>query len=391
MNIFLSWLREIGIAGLIDIAIMAVLIYGVLVWMKKTKRAAAVLSGILIVTVFYLAARQFNLFLTVAVLQGFFAIIVVALVVIFQEELRYFFERIAQWSRGTISNRKESTGPRESVDILVRTLGDLARDRIGALVVIRGKDLLIRHVEGGEELKGRISEAVLKSIFDPNSEGHDGAVIIDQDRIDSFACHLPLSKNRETLRHFGTRHAAALGLSELTDALCLVVSEERGIISVARHGNLHRSENLSALTDIIESFYSEISARQERRSWRDLVRKNSREKVLAAGLAMALWFVLVHESTTTFKTFSVPVEYEESPAGLTLVSVNPREVKITLSGSRKEFYFLNSSDIKLVLSPSVLESGRRAVEISRSDLSFPGDFELQRVEPRRVVVSVKEK
>ena len=221
-------LKEIGFSGLLDIAVVTLVIYTFLIALKRTNRSRLIFAGIVILGLLYLAARKLNLLLTVSLLQGFFAVILVALVVIFQEDLRYFFEQVAArfFERGfPLYKRKRTRPPRQEVEILARTLGDLAREKIGALVVIRGKDPIARHLDGGVEVKGLLSEPLLKSIFDPHSIGHDGAVIIDGQLIERLGCHLPLSKNFEKLPRSGTRHAAALGLSELSDALCLVVSE----------------------------------------------------------------------------------------------------------------------------------------------------------------------
>jgi diadenylate cyclase len=389
-----GWLKEIGGAGFIDICIMTLLLYSILVWMRRTKRAAAILIGILIVAVIYLAARQFNLFLTAAVLQGFFAVILVALVVIFQEELRYFFERVAHFgleSRELLTRKREMSRPQQHVEMLVRTLTDLAHDRIGALIVLRGRDLLVRHLDAGENLLGMASEKILKSIFDPHSIGHDGAVILEGDRIERFSCWLPLSRNHEMLAHLGTRHAAALGLSELCDAMCLVVSEERGSISVARHGNIRRIADSAELSEIIGSFYSEINANHDVKSWANLLKKNSKEKVLAPALALALWFVLVYESKVIYHTYHVQVEYAQLPDNLILTRLEPDSVNVTLSGQRKTFYFSGPQEIRLELKPWVFKKGENAIRISSSDLSFPDNLVLENIEPSRVIAVVEQK
>jgi diadenylate cyclase len=392
--IIAAWLKEIGVAGFIDIAIVALLLYSILTWMKRTKRAAAVLIGILIMAMVYLAARQFNLLLTAAVLQGFFAVILVALLVIFQEEVRYFFERLARWSlepRELLARKNAGARPRQFVEMLSRTLEDLAQQKIGALIVIRGKDLLVRHLSGGQDLKGQASEEILKSIFDPHSLGHDGAVIIEGNIIKSFGCHLPLSKNHEKLQRMGTRHAAALGLSELTDALCLVVSEERGTITVARNGDLSIVSDPSKLAELIESFYVRISAGHRSRSWFDLIRKNFGTKVMAVGLTLALWFVLVHESKIIYRTYRIPVEYGELTDNLMLSDLEPKEVEVTLSGQRKAFYFDNPNEIKLVLKPWMFKKGKNVITISSSNLTFPENLMLERVSPNRVLATAKPK
>ena len=158
INYFRQWLSlptEIGFSGLCDIAIVTLIIYVFLAALKRTRRSGLVFTGIVIVSAVYLAARKFNLLLTVALLQGFFTVILVALVVIFQEDLRYFFERVATWwlERG-LPFHKRRTGrlPRQQVEILARTMSDLARAKIGALVVVRGKDSIVRHLDGGQEV-----------------------------------------------------------------------------------------------------------------------------------------------------------------------------------------------------------------------------------------------
>ena len=162
MNIF----KEIGITGFIDIAFMSLIIYSIFIWFKKTK-AAFVLTGILIIACVYLFAREFNLVLTATVFRGFFAVILVAVVVIFQEELKHFFEQVAVWSlnRGGQKRKPARDIPAE-VPILVPTVGDLSKEKIGVLILIPGKDMVIRHLHGGVELDGAVSEALLKSLFD---------------------------------------------------------------------------------------------------------------------------------------------------------------------------------------------------------------------------------
>ena len=188
---------------------MTLLIYTLIVWSKRT-RAASVLTGILIVAGIYLLARQFNLNLTAAIFEQFFAIILIALVIIFQEELRYFFERIATWSfNRKLLGKQVSRFNREEVEVLVRTLVDLAREKTGALVVIRGRDLIVRHLQGGQECDGILSESLLKSIFDAHSIGHDGAVVIEGNKIAQFSVQLPLSKNLKKSRE--RRNQTCLG------------------------------------------------------------------------------------------------------------------------------------------------------------------------------------
>lgn len=389
-----SLVREVGIAGLVDMAIVTLVVYTFMVVVKRTRRSGLIFTGILITGAVYLAARKFDLKLTATLLQGFFAVILVALVVIFQEDLRYFFERVALWSverRLPIYKRKSTRLPSRQVEVLARTLADLARARIGALVVIRGQDLIARHLVGGEEVDALLSEPLLKSIFDPHSLGHDGAVIVEGNRIARLGCHLPLSKRLDKLPRSGTRHAAALGLAELSDALCLVVSEEHGTISAARKGDISVVADAAELVSVLESFYREVTPSDTRTLWRDFFRSNYREKAAAFGVAVLLWSVLVYRSQTMQRSFEVPVSFNLLPAALTITSCNPTNVGVTLAGQRKDFGFVKPSDVKLTFDLLDARPGSRILPVTVRDLSFPEGLELEDIEPRQVEVQIGRK
>ena len=203
-------LKSIQIQDVLDIAIIAIMISALLVWFKD-RASRFVLLGIGVLGVIYMLARLFQLYLTTLVLQGFFASLLFVLVVIFQEDLRRFFERLALWGRFKI-NLREKAGATSPAEVIAYTADNLARQRIGALIVIAGKDPLDRHLTGGVRLDGLLSETLLDSIFDPHSRGHDGAVVIRDNRVEQFGCHLPLTSNIHPKRRYGLRHTAAIGL-----------------------------------------------------------------------------------------------------------------------------------------------------------------------------------
>jgi len=154
MDKLISWLKEIGLFSALDILFMSLIIYTILVWFKRT-RAAFVLTGIFIVAGIYLLTRQFNLVMTAGIFEEFFAVILIIMVVIFQEELRRLFEQVAVWSlKKRVSRKKAVLLSREEVEILVRTIMDFAREKIGVLIILRGKDMIIRHLEGEVDLNG---------------------------------------------------------------------------------------------------------------------------------------------------------------------------------------------------------------------------------------------
>ena len=227
-NFALAVVKSIRIQDILDVMIIALMIFTLLTWFK-TRASRFVLIGIILLGGVYIAARFFQLYLTTIVLQSFFAILLFVLVVIFQEDLRGFFERLAML--GNIGKKFQSLSElKGTAEIIAQTAATLAKKRIGALIVLQGNDPLDRHINGGTSLDGLVSEPLLESLFDPHSIGHDGAVIINGNRITKFGCHLPLSINTSKYGNIGLRHTAALGLSERSDAICIVVSEEKGTI-----------------------------------------------------------------------------------------------------------------------------------------------------------------
>ncbi len=381
-----------GLSGMCDIAIVTLVIYTFLVALKRTRRSGLIFLGLIIVSAVYLLARKFNLGLTVSLLQGFFTVFLVAMVVIFQEDLRYFFERVALWwiERGSRKSTPSRLARRET-EILARTLADMARLKIGALVVVRGKDAVVRHLDGGEEVKGRLSEPLLRSIFDPHSQGHDGAVVIDGAVIDRLGCYLPLSQSLEKLTGTGTRHAAALGLSERCDALCLVASEEHGTMSVFRHGELLPVGSANELLDILEAFYDEITPRHAKRPVLEFFGRNSREKILALAVAAVLWFVLEHRAQVVQRTYSVPVSRALLPSNMLITNIQPITVKVTLQGPLRAVTFLNTNDIKLILNLWDGKQGHSKYTITARDLVIPQDADLKDVEPHELQLDLVEK
>jgi diadenylate cyclase len=382
----LNPLFNIRIADVVDILFVATMFYTASVWVKQT-RAAFIVRGLFILVVVYIVARQFGLELTAWIFQGFFAIFLIIVVVIFQEELRQLFERIAVWS---FTTQRPSPLRSETADILTRTLADLARDRVGALVVIQGKDPLGRHITGGIESDAKLSEPIVKSIFDPHSPGHDGAVIIERDRISRFAAHLPLSKDLSQLSDVGTRHSAALGLAELTDALCLVVSEERGRISVARNGRLSAITNPQELGLQLHQFLHEKYPPATEQKWLSvqLLRENWLAKAVTVCLAIGLWYVLVPGSEKIEATYNVPVAVDNLPQELTLDSVKPDRVQATLVGPKRAFYLFDPTKLKVTVDASLVDSGRRTFRITEQNLSFPKDLNLQDLTPTTLQISV---
>lgn len=254
----LSILMSIRITDVIDILIVAYLIYKVLSFIRET-RAQQLVRGILLIVAFFVLSDLFNLNLLNWTLQSVITVGAFALVVIFQPELRRGLEQVGRkgFMPGSVMGLEKS----EAIDIaneLTDAVDDFSSSRTGALIVIERQTMLNDIIETGSEIDARIVSRLLGNIFYEGSPLHDGAVVIRGNRIAAASCVLPLSEKTNIGRNLGTRHRAGLGVSEVSDAFVIVVSEESGAISIAEDGKLRRFVDLKTLEkDLLTIFMPE--------------------------------------------------------------------------------------------------------------------------------------
>lgn len=366
-------------ADFFDIAVIAFFLYSALIWFKRTA-SRSMLIGLFVLGLVYLAARTYDLVMTSLLFQGLFTVLLVALVVIFQEEIRRAFEQIAAW--GTFRDRRRSARFL-SVDPLIEGVSTLASGRTGALIVIRGREPLDRHVEGGILLQGKISKPLLYSIFDPHSPGHDGAVLIEGERVIKFGAHLPLSKNMAEVGMRGTRHSAALGMSECSDSFVIVVSEEQGTISVAEGGRLRTMSSVAELKGRLEQFYASRFPMEAEPEWKRLFKQNARIKVFSVLLAGAFWFFFAYQAETVQRSYDVPIEYRNLPDGWILEGWRPVGARVTLSGHARSFELLNPASLMISVDLANIREGSQEVILMPEDLlrKRPSSLSVTRIEP----------
>jgi diadenylate cyclase len=380
----LTMLNTLRIQDILDIAIISVMISALLIWFKD-RASRFVFLGITLLGVVYILARFFQLYLTAVVLQAFFAILLFVLVVIFQEDLRRFFEQLALLGRF----RKrffEAAAFNEGAEILAQTAADLARKKVGALIALQGQDPLDRHLTGGSNLDGILSQPLLESIFDPHSIGHDGAVLVDGNRVMQFGCHLPLSANAAQHGSLGLRHTAALGLSERSDAICIVVSEERGSISLAKGERIQEIANASALRIELEAFFARRAPLAKTGSMVRWLKENQREKVIAVVLACTLWFVFGYQRETVRRDFTIPIEYRNAPAEWILEEPKATEAKVMLMGHAQAFQLLHAEDLKISLDLAQLQPGKQEVTLTRGMVKTPSNIAVTGISPDRITI-----
>jgi diadenylate cyclase len=233
---------------LIDIALVALVVYRILVMFRGT-RAVQMLIGLSCLVAGSLLARRLELYSTQWILDNFWSFWVIALVVLFQPELRRALARVGE-GRHVASQHGASRAERAHViDEIVDAVESLTARRIGALLVMERSAGLRQYAELGVAVDGLVSADLLVSVFLPYSPLHDGAVFVQGSRLVAAGCFLPLSRNLQIARSLGTRHRAALGISEETDAVAIAVSEETGRVTIAVGGHIETVRDLNALRD----------------------------------------------------------------------------------------------------------------------------------------------
>lgn len=254
--------HRLGVVDILDIIIMAIIIYEVLVLLRRT-RSSALLKGVFFVAVIVLLSSLLGLTSLNWLMRTILNNGAVVLLILFQPEIRKALE---QMGRSTLLTKRKTGADGQDerqriVSEIVQTMVDLSRRRVGALICFERRTGLQDVIDTGTEVDGEISAPLLENIFEPNTPLHDGAVVIRGNRVAAAACILPLTEASGVSRELGTRHRAGIGLSESTDALVLIVSEETGTMSVAQGGVLRRPLIEKDLRTLLEELYTEQPSR----------------------------------------------------------------------------------------------------------------------------------
>lgn len=249
-------IQQFRASDAVDIAIITVLIYHLILLTKET-RAFQVLKGIGIVFIAALVSDVLQLVTISWLLNSLLSVGIILAVVLFQPELRRALEHIG---RGNLFSREFfgsiiDNGSEDTVREMHQAITDLAKRRVGALIVIEQRTGLGDIINTGTLIEGRISAPLIENIFEPNTPLHDGAMIIRNNEIVAAACILPLVEDIAVARELGTRHRAGLGISSVSDSITIIVSEETGVISMARDGKLVRYIDSKAIRNLLESIF----------------------------------------------------------------------------------------------------------------------------------------
>lgn len=378
-------LRHVRVADVIDVSLLALFIYGLITWLRQSTSRSAARRAVVILVLFaglFVLVRYFDLYLMERLLQVMLVVLLLAAVILFQSDIKRMLDRVGSWS---LRSPSAPTRSADVVDVMTETMAQLASEHVGALVAIRGREPWDALIQGGVPLDGEISKPLLLSLFDDKTPGHDGAVLVDGVRIRRFAAHLPLTENLPEASQFGgTRHAAARGLAERCDALVIIVSEERGTISVAQGDRLDVMESASDLRARLKTFWRP----QEHDEARDheLRVRRVRRASLAFALAAALWLLFAYSPETVYRNLDVPIELRNLPDGWVVQDSIPGYARVTLTGSEQAFRMLDPEALTLSVDLSDPVRGDNVFTLSDDDLELPADVMLQSIHPGELSV-----
>ncbi|BCS55138.1 diadenylate cyclase CdaA [Geobacter sp. SVR] len=368
-----------------DILIMTFLLYQLYSWFRRT-RAMQVLLGLGVVTLIYFVTRFLGLYMTSWILQELGTVLIVLIIVVFQAEIRQALYRFSLL-RHLFESREET--PQARFQELAETLFILAGKRTGALVVFQRSESLADLMLNGVRLDCEISPQILEAIFVDGTPLHDGAALISSGRIAVASCHLPLSANPDLPQYLGTRHRAALGLSERTDAIVAVVSEERGEVSLAVGGELRRvasSGELAALLDELINPVREVARNSlPKQMFRNLIPKT------AILLIVITFWILITSRQGQITTVTVPVRMHGIPNNLALVRSVPEEIDVQIKSLSSLTPLPSKLDIAADLDLSGVHDGQNVIRIKHSDFSLPSGMVINSINPPSIRIVAESK
>ncbi len=308
----------------------------------------------------------------------------IGLIVIFQPEIRKILERAASFGGGPV--RKEEA---DLSVLLAETTFAMAQIKQGALLVLPGREPVAEWLSGGYPLDAAPSHPLFMSIFDDHSPGHDGAAVVENGKITRFGARLPLSKTGSLDEDYGTRHHAAMGLSEKSDALVVAVSEERGEVAVFQNGKMRKMQGSDDLRSRIVAHWARMAPLGGRRQER-ISRVTLSGIFASVALAILIWStIVVSQGTVIQKGIKVPIAYTGLPKHMALVGKRPTEAVLHLAGAESELAALDQSRMSIRFDLSNASEGRHDLVVTEENIDLPKRVELMDAEPSSVNLEVE--
>lgn len=349
----------------LDILFLTMMVYYLYRWFRGTKAFKA-LVGLVALGLVYTVADAWGLFLTTWVFQLLWQVLVILLIILFQSEIRQVLERVNPlkrmgWRKGGASEKW--------IQPFARVIFEMAKKRIGVLIIIERTDLVDELVTAGQVMDAQATPELLASIFQKGAPLHDGAVVVKAGRIARVACYLPLSSSEGLPKGWGTRHRAALGLSERSDAWVVVVSEENGQVALARNGKLEAVQEPRRLNVLILEAEKPLSPPKTKWSERIVSWLTHQWHIKAASFMLVCVFWLLLAGQQNFEvSLKIPLETVRMPQQLEIVAPVDPQVKVTIRGLRKDASTLRTENVRALLDLSMARSGNWVFRITRDDI-----------------------
>jgi len=373
------FLQSIGWQDAIDIALNSYILFRLYVLFRGTT-VLRVLIGIAVLYVMQKIAAYMGLIVTGWVFQGIMAAAAILIIVVFRNEIRSVLQ--AKNLRAILWGFPKDSGNTD-IQVIVESAYELAQRRMGALIVIPGKEDLAEYTHSGMTWEGVISREMLLSIFWPDNPVHDGAAIIRGNRIREVEAILPLSHRKDLPSHFGTRHRAAAGLAETTDAMVIVVSEERGNVAVAKGSHIKVVRGREELSRMLHE-HMDIPQK------RDVRFEKGKLELVAAGFVSLLvissvWYGFT-KGLDTLVTLEVPIQYMNRDPKMEILDASVNSTRLHLSGSGALLKSIRPDQIQIKIDIGKAVSGTNTYTINRENIILPPGANLKKIEPQVVEV-----
>ncbi len=360
-----------------DIALNSYILFRLYVFFRGTN-AFKVFAGIALLWILQRFSVYLGLILTSLVIQGIIAVAALVFIVIFRHEIRSVLQAQNLKSLFWGFTPKKAVPP---VDIISECAFELAKSKTGALIVIKGSNDLSEIIHGGINWQGTISKEMIKSIFWKDNPVHDGAIIIQGDKITRVKVILPLSQRKDMPSYYGTRHRAAAGLAESTDALVIVVSEEKGNVLIMKGSKISVVSRKEDLIRMLQNYLLVGSVDRKK------VKRQSFElfgsAIVSLLLVAAIWFGFTRGEDVVI-SFNVPIQFVNRSPGMIIQELSHNEVRVQLSGSGALIRSVRSSDISVRVDLSRYSSGPNTILINQHIITLPPGISLSRIEPQVV-------
>lgn len=374
------------IQDIADILIMTILVYQLYIWFRKT-RALQVVLGLGSLILLYIVTKNLGLFMTSWVLQELGTVIFVLIIVVFQGEIRQALYRIS-----LLRNFFDRNEEIFSLDIpgIVATVFALAEKRTGAIIVFERKEMLDDYLLHGVQMDSIVTSHLLLSIFEVRSPLHDGAVIIRNSRLSEASSHLPLSGNSDLPQHLGTRHRAALGLTEKTDAIVLVVSEERGEVSYVNAGEIVTVGSRDELIEILEKSVIAANAPLPKFSFSERFTRNLIPKFVTFCLILICW-LLINARQGGVQAVTAQVKFTNLPENLVVKSDLPSELEVQLKILSTIFTSGNKPEIMADIDLARIHEGTNIIPVDVKSFRSPLGVSVVKVTPAALKIIAEKK